>query len=160
MIKAMAKCIRNIWKGDLPEEWRAGIVKPIYKKEDIDKMENYRGITLMDTGYKIYVEWIKKKLEKEREEKEILDRTQFGFRRGKGTMEAVFILSEIIEEGIRKEKGKIFVCFTDLKAAFDLIKRQRIWEILRKKEVQEKMVKKLEEIYDQTIAKIKVENSR
>lgn len=30
--------------------------KVIYKKGDLDKTENYRGISLMDTGYKIYAE--------------------------------------------------------------------------------------------------------
>lgn len=48
--------------------------------------QNYKGI--MDTRYKIYAEWIKRLLE-ELEEKEVLDRTQFGFRKGKGTTEVI-----------------------------------------------------------------------
>lgn len=158
IITAMAKCINKTWNDKIPEEWKAGIVKPVHKKGDKDKIENYRGIALMDTGYKIYVEWIKNKLEEEVKEKKILDRTQFGFRKGKGTIEAIYVIKEIIEQGIRKEKGKIFVCFTDLTAAFDKVKRNEIWKMLREREIDGRLIKKLEEIYKNTIVKINVDN--
>lgn len=38
----------------MPEEWRDGIIVPVYKKGDKKKVEKYRPITLLDTGYKIY----------------------------------------------------------------------------------------------------------
>lgn len=56
-----------------------------------------------------------KEMAKELEDKKILDRRQFGFRKGKGTIEAVYVLTEITKENIRKKKGKIMVCFEDLK---------------------------------------------
>ncbi|XP_025837669.1 uncharacterized protein LOC112906852 [Agrilus planipennis] len=60
--------LNKIWNGDedLPEEWKMGIIKPIFKKGDRHKPENYRGITLMNTGYKIYAEILRKRLEKEK----------------------------------------------------------------------------------------------
>jgi hypothetical protein len=33
----------------LPAEWEAGIVYPIYKKEDCLRCENYRGIAVLNT---------------------------------------------------------------------------------------------------------------
>jgi len=42
----------------------------------------------MDTVYKIYANILNEKLEKETKEK--LRETQFGFRRGRGTMDAVY----------------------------------------------------------------------
>lgn len=98
-------------------------------------MENYRGTTLMDTGYKMYAEWLRK-LGKELEEKQVLDRTQFGFEKEKVR---AYILSETIKKQIRKENGKIFVCFADLKAAFDKFKRNEIWRILKKKNVEDSL---------------------
>lgn len=47
----------------------------------------------------------KKKAEKGNGKKGVLDKTQFEFRKGKGTIEAIYVLMEIIEENIRK-KGK------------------------------------------------------
>lgn len=102
------------------------MIKLIHKKGAVERIENYRGITLMDTGYKIYTERLRGTLEKEMTEEEVLNRTQFGFRKEKGTIEAIYVLSEIIEENVRKEKGKIQVCFADLKAAFDKLNRKMI----------------------------------
>lgn len=79
-------------------------------------------------------------MEKELNVKGVLNRTQFGFRKGKGTIEAIYVLTEIIEENTRKEKGKIYVCFTDLKAAFDRLNRKKIWERREKKLKKEKRV--------------------
>lgn len=112
--------------GEVPEEWKTGIVRPIYKKGKRNEAGNYRGITLMDTGYKIYAEILRKRLEKEIEEKQVIDQTQMGFREGKGTIEAIFSLKRAIEGEIKKERGKVIVCFADMKAAFDKLRRKKI----------------------------------
>lgn len=43
------------------------------------------------------------------EEKEVMERTQFSYRKGKGTVKAIYLLTEIIEENIKKERK--YVCF-------------------------------------------------
>jgi len=47
--------------GDIPEEWRTAIVI-IHKKGDRNNPDNYRGISLLNTGYKIYSKIIAKRL--------------------------------------------------------------------------------------------------
>lgn len=69
----------------------------------------------MDLGYKIYAEWLRRKLNKEIEEKEVLDKTQFGLSKGKGTIASIYVLTEIVKEYIRKEKVKMIVYFANLK---------------------------------------------
>lgn len=64
----------------------------------------------MDTGYKIYAEILRMRLEKEIKEKEVLDEMQMGFREGKGTAEAIYVLKEAVTNGIRKEKDNSRVC--------------------------------------------------
>ena len=46
----------------MPDEWREGIVKPILKRGNRHDVKNYRGLTRMDTGYKIYTEILRKRL--------------------------------------------------------------------------------------------------
>jgi len=36
--------------GDIPEEWRTAIVIQIHKKGDRNNTNNYRGISLLNTG--------------------------------------------------------------------------------------------------------------
>ena len=45
----------RVWRGEgWPEEWREGVVIPVLKKGTGDKVEEYRGITMTQTAYKVY----------------------------------------------------------------------------------------------------------
>jgi len=48
------KIIISVWnKEDVPFEFKESIIVPIYKKEDKTDFNNYRGISLLPTKYKI-----------------------------------------------------------------------------------------------------------
>ena len=47
----------------IPEEWKIGIVKPILKNGKKHDARNDMRLTLMDTGYKIYTEILRSRLE-------------------------------------------------------------------------------------------------
>jgi len=40
-------------KDELPEEWKESIIVPVYKKCDKTDFNNYRGITVLPSTYKI-----------------------------------------------------------------------------------------------------------
>ncbi|KAI4476566.1 hypothetical protein M0804_013460 [Polistes exclamans] len=104
----------------------------IHKKGDRDKIENYRGVTLTCTAYKIYAYMLSEKLKKEVEDK--LAESQFGFRQRRGVIEAIYTLMHIVDEKLNKPKGKIYACFTDLKEAFDRVDRKVLKERMTEKE--------------------------
>lgn len=73
-------------------------MEPLNKKGDEDEVKNYKGITLMDTGYKIYAGIIRDKLEKVLERTGLLDDTQMGFRKGRGTADVVHKMNKAIKD--------------------------------------------------------------
>jgi len=51
-------------------------VVSLYKRGDKDKTQNYKGIALLCTAYKIYAEVVKNRLEKKVEEKGVIPKNQ------------------------------------------------------------------------------------
>jgi len=43
-----------IYGGDIPKEWRTAIVISMHKKGYRNNPDKYKGISLLNTGYKIY----------------------------------------------------------------------------------------------------------
>ena len=82
--------------GDIPEKWRKAIVITIHNKGDRNNADNYRGISLLNTGYKIYSKIIAKRLTAIAEV--LLLEEQNGFRKGRSCMDCIFSASQIIEK--------------------------------------------------------------
>ena len=59
----------------------------------------------------------------------ILPDTQAGFRKGRRTVNHIYIVQHVVEKTIEGKGGKLFVFFIDLKAAFDKVERSRLGKL-------------------------------
>ena len=57
------------------------------------------------------------------------DGCDFGFRAGKGTVDAIFVVRQILEKA-REHNVNLHLNLIDFKAAFDTICREALWKIL------------------------------
>jgi hypothetical protein len=54
LLFAIHKLINSVWnKEELPDQWKESIIVPIHKKGDKSDCNNYRGISLLSTSYKM-----------------------------------------------------------------------------------------------------------
>jgi len=118
------------------------VVVPLHKRGDKDVTGNYRGISLLCTAYKVYAEILRNRLEKEAEEKDMIPESQADFRKGRSTMDNVFVLAHLMQREKRHggEDGKLYMFFVDLKAAFDNVDRNKLWSEMRRKGFKEELV--------------------
>ena len=85
-----------------------------------------------------------------------MQETQIGFRKGRGTIDAIFILKKMVEEKIIREKGKVWAFVADMKAVFDKIDRKELWRSMERLEVDGRLRKRIEELYEDTTCKIEI----
>jgi hypothetical protein len=91
------KIIISIWKKEkLPEEWKKSIIVPIHKKGDETDCNNYRGISLLPTTYKILSNILLSRLIPYA--KEIIGNYQCGFRRNRSTTDHIFCIRQILKK--------------------------------------------------------------
>jgi len=70
-------------------------INGLYKRRDKNVLSNYRRITLLCTAYKIFAEVIRRRLEEETERRRLLPETQAGFRKGRSTLDNIYVLNHM-----------------------------------------------------------------
>ncbi|KAK9708133.1 hypothetical protein QE152_g27365 [Popillia japonica] len=66
-IRVLAGFLDEIWRGtrEWPESWKYGVIVPVYKKGSREDVKSYRGVTVLNTCYKIFAKVAQRKLERE-----------------------------------------------------------------------------------------------
>jgi len=147
----------RIWRGEgWPRDWKEGVLIPIVKKGQGTRVEEYRGVTVMPTLYKVYATALAERLREEVEEGGMLPPSQTGFRKGMGTIDNIFTLNYFINRQIGRKGGKLITVFVDLRAAFDSVDRGILLRALRERGVREGLVVRVAELLRETKSKVRV----
>ena len=87
----------------------------VYKgKGDALECGSYRRIKLLDYVIKVFERVLEERLRR----KVSIDDMQFGFRPGRGTTDAIFIIRQVQEKFLAKNM-QLWIAFVDLEKAFD-----------------------------------------
>ena len=117
---------------------------PIYKRKgDILDCGNSRGIKLTEHALKILERVIDQRLRKLVK----IHETQHGFVKGKGTVDAVFIMRQLQEKALEGNE-KLYCAFVDLEKAYDRVPREIVYWCLRKKGVPERLIQIIRNTYE------------
>jgi hypothetical protein len=116
-------------KGIFPANWREATLKLLYKgKGDAEDTNSYRGICVSSAFYnlldrimhaRIYSSLISR-----------IPRNQYGFVKGKSTIQAVQHLVKDIQNSVYEEQTPLYGLFLDVKKAFDSVDRPFIFKKL------------------------------
>ena len=79
----------KVWQDESsPKDWSRMLVSPVHKKGDKLNPENYRAIALLSIPGKVFLRVLLNRMKERIEEK--CKETQYGFRPGRGTVDAIF----------------------------------------------------------------------
>lgn len=137
----MTSLINKIYNsGYIPEEFRKSIFVPIPKVSRAQECNDFRTIALISHASKVLLHLIKRRITPIIERQ--LGESQMGFRKGKGTRDAIFqlrmiserteqmnIVKKIGRNKIKKGK-KLYLCFVDYQKAFDRVRHDKLVEVM------------------------------
>ena len=121
-------CWRNC---STPVQWRLARISCLYKKGNPADTANYRPVSFLSVGYKIFASLLLTRLKQAGAEKRIHS-SQFGFRSGLGTREALFLARQHIETIMASKHDSCIFLALDWAKAFDSISVEGLLTALRR----------------------------
>ena len=143
--------------GYIPEAMRKSLFIAIPKRDGAVECEKHRTISIMSQIGKVLLRVIRERIKRKIEES--LTEEQYGFRRGKGTNNAIFALRVMLERSVEMQKD-IYLCFVDFEKAFDTVRHEDMIDILRGIGLDDKDVRIIEKLYWDQEAAVKIGQER
>ena len=144
----------SIWETELvPDDWQSQLLVPLHKKGSRTICNNYRGIALLSIPGKVFAKAILNRLKPRAEQ--FLCESQCGFRRGRGCADQLFSLRTLMERS-REYHRPLYLCFIDLKKAYDSVNRDSLWRILQHSyQLPEKLLSIIRALHDGSYAVVR-----
>jgi hypothetical protein len=147
-------CQRVYSELNVPSQWTSSLIIPLPKKGNLELMTNFRGISLMSIGAKVFNRILLNRIREPIDSK--LRRNQAGFRVGRSCVQQIHILRRIME-GAGAQQIPLYITFIDFMKAFDSIDREMMFSILRHYGIPEKIVSAIRVLYDESTSRVFVE---
>ena len=122
----------------MPEEWKESIIVPSHKKGDKTDCNNYRGMSLWPTTYKIFSNILLSRLIPYAEE--VIVDHQCRFRRSRSTTDRIFCIRQILEKKWEYNEA-VHQLFIDFKKAYVSVRREVLYNILIEFGIPKKLVR-------------------
>ena len=126
-LKLLSDCI---WREEtIPNDWKSQLLIPLHKRGSRVNCDNYRGIALLSIPSKVFSKAILDLLKPRADL--WLRENQCGFRPGRGCADQLFTLHTLMEKA-REFRRPLYICFIDLKKAYDSVSRAALWSVLQR----------------------------
>jgi hypothetical protein len=120
--------------------------------------DNYRAIALSNDFRRIFERLVGARLSTWIQRHDATGRMQFGFKRGAGTIEAIFVLRTVLFHITRVLSRPAYSVFVDIRKAFPSTSRARVLEIFRRNNVPAKITQSMAALLGGSTSRLRVNN--
>jgi hypothetical protein len=128
MKEVVALCREMYRTGVWPTDFAKSVMIPLPKKTNVVDCEDHRTISLICHTSKILLRVLTNRIEAQA--KDFIGRTQFGFRKGLGTRDAIGVMRMLCERSL-EHGNDVYICFVDFEKAFDRVNWVMLLEALK-----------------------------
>jgi hypothetical protein len=152
----LTRLFNLVLQGSYPEDWATCALAPVPKpKGDPTVRDNHRGIAIGPALGKLYSLVLLNRLDAWAERSGLRAAGQAGFRKGRATIDNVFILQHIIERYAAQNKA-VYCAFIDFRKAYDCVDRGLLWRALQAAGLQGPMFNTLMGMYDKVCMQVRL----
>ena len=137
---------KQILEKGVPLSWCIGLIHPIFKAGDKDDPGNYRGITVVVILSKLNAMVLEARAAAWAEQSRSRAKGQAGFMKDLPTTDQLFIIRTFLQQAAH-EKRRLCCCFVDFKKAFDLVPRDILWNVLKRRGMSGRVLTTLQAMY-------------
>ena len=117
--------------GHAPSSVNLALVTPCHKRGSKDDPNNFRPIAVTHPLMRLYAGLLNTRLIQYTEEHSLRAPSQAGFRPGHSVIHQIFSLQHMVDK--QKQAGQcLYICFLDLKSAYDRVSRPVLWQVLQR----------------------------
>ena len=123
-----------------------------------DDCNNYRGICVNSCLAKLFNSLLRNRLDAKCNSEQLISKYQISGKKGARTSDHLLVLKHIIDKYVKQGRSRLFVCFFDLRKAFDTVNRTRLFfDLLSQYNVGGNFLKIIQNIYSDNKMFIKLE---
>ena len=116
------------------------------------------GISLVSHAGKVFLKVVARRLGAYCEAKGLLPDEQCRFQPNRSTTDMMFVVRRLQEIG-RKAGVSLFMCFIDLRKAYDTVGRTLLWQVLTRIGVPSHMIAAIRNFHDEMRARVRPDDS-
>lgn len=145
-------------RGVIPKNWKAARVILLRKEgKDTNSPASYRPICILNAVAKLFEYILRDRLLEELGEEEAFHEAQYGFRKGRSTIQAIKELKDIAVTSTKKQRYAAMIAL-DIKNAFNTLEWMSIGRELTRRRISKYLIKILDDYFKEREIKYKAFN--
>ena len=115
-----------------PTAWKQNILTPLHKADSLDDPSNFRGIAVGSCFGKLFNKLLQARLERKCVQEQLITSSQGSGKAGSQTADHLVVIRFLVDKYVTVGGKKLFVCFFDIRRAFDSVPRNLLFYTLLK----------------------------